>query len=174
MACFPVGFPLNLHVSVGSRHELQGIVLRSGSSVGLDCKPVLSWREIRKKDRALRQFADRRTIRVNDWGSRIDIASRRIRLTEKPYSCHVRSNCRKLYLRGGRCRLRGTAPKRQDAQAEPYRSKGPISDHNHILPSSLRPRGRGFEVGSLQRRAVQTDRPDSLKIVGPLARNRKV
>jgi hypothetical protein len=28
-------------------------------------KPVFSWREIVKKDRALRQFSDRRTIRVN-------------------------------------------------------------------------------------------------------------
>jgi hypothetical protein len=65
VARFPVGFPLDLHVCTRSRRELQGVVFSSGSSVALYRKPVFSWQEIVKKDRALRQFSDRRTIRVN-------------------------------------------------------------------------------------------------------------
>jgi hypothetical protein len=52
VACFPVGFPLDLHVALRSRHQLQRVVLASGGSERLYRKPVLSWREIMKKGRA--------------------------------------------------------------------------------------------------------------------------
>ena len=65
---------LDLNVTLSSRRELKGVVLASGSSVGLNCKPVLSRLKIVKKCRALGHFPDRRTIRVNYWRRSIDIS----------------------------------------------------------------------------------------------------
>ncbi len=107
VARFPVSFPLNLYISLLPWCELHGIVLRSGSSVGLYRKSIFPWREITKKDGALRHIADRRTIRVNYGGSCIDITGCRIHLAKKPHPCHTRSSWRKLRLRRGPCRLRG-------------------------------------------------------------------
>jgi len=141
VARFPVGFPLNLYVSLLPWCELHGIVLRSGSSVGLYRKSIFSWREIAKKDRALRHIADRRTIRVDYGGSCIDITGCRIRLAKKTTPCHTRSSWRKLRLTRGPCRLRrGAARKGKDAEGERDRCETllratPSSAHESRGPS---------------------------------------
>jgi len=104
---------------------------RHARSIGLYRKSIFPRREIAKKDRALRQITDRRTIRVNYRGSCIDITAGWIHLTKKPYPCHTRSSWRKLRLRRGPRRLRrGAARKGEDAEDEPDRSETK-TDHDH-------------------------------------------
>ena len=130
---FPVGFPLDLDISLRPRLELEGVVLASGGSEGLDRKPVLSRREIVEKRGPLRNLTDGRAIRVNYRLRCINIAPCRIRLPEEPHSSHPGSDRWRLRLGGGHICLWGAPDKRKQAErAEPHPHEMPC---RHLVTS---------------------------------------
>ena len=65
MARLPIDFPLDLHVTLRTRRELESVVLVGRGSEGLHREALLSRLEIVKKGGPLGYSADRCTIRVN-------------------------------------------------------------------------------------------------------------
>jgi hypothetical protein len=68
------GFNIDYAVTSKTWRELKSVVLASGSSIGLDRKPVLPRLEIVKKFRALGYFRDRRATRVYYGRGSVDIS----------------------------------------------------------------------------------------------------